>query len=436
MPSLLGAVALAALSAAEGPGGGAAERVTFDEAVRRAAGRAPQARLAADEVARAEALLVEARAGSLPTLVATGTLTRLDAERTTTALVPNANPPPDFVSKSVTAVPRDQKGAAAGLSMPRVVPGRWASWSQASLAAGVARLSEADVRRQVVLATARAYLTVIAQRRLLEVSRSAVDLARARVEFARARQQGGVGNAVDEARAEQVLAANTALLESAFAGLARAQEALGIAAGEDGPLDAAGEPTFPAPPDERAQASAESRRADVAAAGLRLELARKVERESWADWLPTLSLQAQGFLQDPPTTTVPRRGWQAQLVLSVPLLEGGFRWGQRAERAALTGEAETVSLAVGRQARSEVRVAREALGRSEAALQAARRAAGEARRVLDLATEAYRAGATNSLDLTTAQQQSRDADLALVIGEDAARNARLDLLAATGVFPP
>ncbi|HEY7725975.1 MAG TPA: TolC family protein [Anaeromyxobacteraceae bacterium] len=425
MPALLGAVALAALAAAgspaaPGPGAGP-ERVTFEDAVRRAAGRAPAARIAADEVARAEALVAEARAGSLPALSATGTLTRLDAERRQGAVV---------------VAEMHQRNATAALALPILSPGRWAQWSQASAAADVARLSEADARRQAVLAAARTYLAVLAQRRVVEVSRSALDLARARVEFARARQAGGVGNTVDQARAEQVLAANTALLENGYAGLARAQEALGIATGGDGPLDAAEEPSFPAPPDEPGLAAAESRRADVAVAGVRLELARKVERESWADWLPALALQAQGFLQDPPTIAVPRSGWQAQLVLSVPLLEGGLRWGQRAERAALAREADTARQAVGRQARSEVRVAREALTRSEAALQAARRAAGEARRVLELATEAYRAGATNSLDLTTAQQQSRDADLALVIGEDAARNARLDLLAAAGIFPP
>ena len=62
-------------------------------------------------------------------------------------------------------------------------------------------------------------------------------------------------------------------------------------------------------------------------------------------------------------------------------------------------------------------------------------ASDRARRVFELASEAYRAGATNELDVTTAQQQSRDADLAAAIAEDAVRQARLDLLAAVGQFP-
>jgi outer membrane protein TolC len=48
---------------------------------------------------------------------------------------------------------------------------------------------------------------------------------------------------------------------------------------------------------------------------------------------------------------------------------------------------------------------------------------------------AWRAGATTSLDVVDAERTARDADSAAVIAEDAARQARLDLLAAAGKFP-
>jgi outer membrane protein TolC len=124
-----------------------------------------------------------------------------------------------------------------------------------------------------------------------------------------------------------------------------------------------------------------------------------------------------------------------QLVLSLPIFEGGFRLGQLREREAIARETSTALDATLRQARSEVRVSVEAVQHQEASFAAARRASEQARAVLTLTTQAYEAGATNSLDLTTAQQQSRDADLAVVISEDAVRNARLDLLAAVGLFP-
>jgi hypothetical protein len=46
----------------------------------------------------------------------------------------------------------------------------WALWSQAGDQVDVARLDAADVRRTVAVATARAYLEVIAQKRLLETA--------------------------------------------------------------------------------------------------------------------------------------------------------------------------------------------------------------------------------------------------------------------------
>jgi len=402
----------------------AAERVTFDEAVRRALSRAPAARIAADEIARVDGLLAQARSFSLPFLGLSGSWSRIDHERrspTTRALV----------------TPEEQRGAAAVLQVPVLAPSRWASWVVASKSLDLTRVSEHDVRRQVALSAGRAYLGVLASGRAVEVTRSAVELARARLEFARARLKAGVGNALDQARAEQVLAAGEAQFETAQTGLARAREALGLATGGDGPLDAGPEPELQAPPAATGAepGAAVDRRSDVAAARARSEAAAAAARTSWADWLPSLVATAQATHQNPVVAPAQPEAWQVQLVLSLPLFEGGLRVGQLQERRAVEREAQTLLDATLRQARSEVRLAAEAAQRQEAAFQAARRAAEQARTVLSLISRAYEAGATNSLDLTTAQQQSRDADLAMVISEDALRQSRLDLLAAVGLFP-
>jgi outer membrane protein TolC len=415
-PALLLLCALAAAPATP-------ERVTFEEAVKRAMARAPAAAIAADEIARVDGLLGQARSGSLPQLGATGSWTRLDHAR-----VQRAPGQPDRL-----VTPETQRQAAATLAVPVFAPSRWATWVVAAKTLDLAKVSELDVRRQVALAAARAYLGVIAGRRAVEVSRSSVELARARAEFSRARLEGGVGNAIDEARAEQVLAAGEAQLESAQTLLARAREALGLSTGADGPLDAAADPDLAMP--AGAAPGGEERRSDVAAAQARLDALAAAARWSWTDWLPSLLATASGLHQAPAISPSQPEGWQVQLVLSLPLYEGGLRAGQLRERQALEREARTLLDATLRQARSEVRVAAEAAQRQEAAFAAARRAAEQAKAVLGFASSAYEAGATNSLDLTTAQQQGRDADLAMVISEDAVRQARLDLLAALGLFP-
>jgi outer membrane protein TolC len=57
------------------------------------------------------------------------------------------------------------------------------------------------------------------------------------------------------------------------------------------------------------------------------------------------------------------------------------------------------------------------------------------REALDLSTLAYRAGATTNLEVIDAERRARDADTQVAVAEDAARQARLDLLAAGGRFP-
>jgi len=408
------------------------EVVTFDQALQRAAQHATSAQLAAREVARAQALLTESRAGSLPLVSANGTYTRIDAGRTTTALVPSGPPVSpgvfgEVTSKTISTVPLNANNENLAVSAPLFAPSRWYQWSHSADQVDVARASERDVRRSVALTAARAYLTIVSQKRAIEVSRRAVQTAAAHFDYSRTRRQGGIGNTLDEARAEQLL----------VAGLERAQEALGLATGADAPLDAGAEPDLtggPATPDEGARA-AQERRTDVVLARERAAAAHRVVRDSWADWLPTLNLAAQVYRQSPGTTNTPSKGWQAQLILNFPLFEGGLRVGQANERSALAAEAQLQLDGTLSQARSDVRLAYQSLQHNQKALEESRLAADRAGAALAIVTQAFQAGATTSLDVTDAERTARDADGSAVVAEDAVRQSRLDLLAAVGAFP-
>jgi outer membrane protein TolC len=143
----------------------------------------------------------------------------------------------------------------------------------------------------------------------------------------------------------------------------------------------------------------------------------------------------QTFLQDPASATNPVAGWQAQLALTIPFYDGGLRYGQADERAALLSVAQAQLEGARRQARSDVRAAFEAVRCAEAASRAAREAARLAEEALSLATQAYQAGASTNIEVIDAERRARDAQTTAVIADDTARQARLDLLAATGRFP-
>jgi outer membrane protein TolC len=372
---------------------------------------------------RADALVREARAGSFPTLSGNAVGTRLDHART-------------LSSTGAVLQPAESLSANATLAVPLLAPLRWVQWSHAGDNAQIARLSAADVRRTLSIAVARAYLAVVAQQRVLEVSERAYQTAVAHYDFARRRRLGGVGNRLDEVRAGQERETTLAQAQLARSALAKAQEALGVLLAENAAVDAAPEVTLPEPPPLGAALhEAPSRRSDVKVLESRLVASEHMLRDSYADYLPLLVIQGQPFYQNPPSLTQPETGWQAQLILTVPLYDGGFRYGAHDERAALVAESQLALDGALRQVRSDVRAAFEEVAQADRALAASTQAARLAREALELATQAYQAGATTNLEVIDAERQARDADTAAAVAEDGARQARLDLLAASGRFP-
>jgi outer membrane protein TolC len=397
------------------------ERLSLAEAIQRAQARNVSIVVAIEEIQRAEALVREARATSLPTLTGNAIYTRLDADR-------------EFSGRVVAA--RDQFSANLSLSVPLVVPQRWAQWSHASTNVKTARAAAEDVRRQVAIAVARAYLAVISQKRVIDVGERALATAKAHYDYAHTRFAGGIGNRVDAVRAEQEVATDQAQVETGYAGLARAREALGVLVGDQGPVDTEDEIALAeSPAFDSAIRDATTTRRDVVASRSRLDAANQVKKDNYTDYLPFLIGTAQPFYQNPPTLVQPLTGWQAQLLLTIPLYDGGLRYGLAAEREAISNEARSQYEALLRQARSDVRLAFEMVKRAESALVAATQAARLAKSALELATAAYQAGATTNLEVIDAERRARDAETAAAVAEDSARQARVDLLAASGRFP-
>lgn len=408
-------------AAVEAPTRASRGAVTLEEAVKRAVTRNPTAEVAAQEILRAEALTRQVRAAWLPSLTANGSYTRLDDDR---------------ILNERVVLAKNQLAANLQLSVPLLAPKQWVAWARSKDNLAIARSGGVDAKREVALAAARAYLTVIAQRRVLDTAQRALVTAKAHEDYATTRLQGGVGNRLDAVRAAQERATTEVRVKGQLTALARAQEALGVVVGEDGSLDAASEPLLGAPLSvDAAIAESSTRRPDIAVQRDRVEVARKAARDSWVDYLPVLSAVAQPFYQNPPTFTQPQTGWQAQLLLQIPLFDGGARYGLADEREAVEAQARVRLEGALRQARSEVRVAFEAIRRADEALLGAREAAKLSRESLELAQLAYKTGATSNIEVVDAERRNNDAETAAAIAEDSARQARLDLLASCGRFP-
>ncbi len=143
------------LNQVEPESGPAYEKISLTEAVRRSLVRNPTAVVAFQEIKRAEALLVEARAASMPSLMANGILTRLDADR---------------IYKGSTISPKNQQAGNLLVNVPLVAPRSWTQWSEASANLDATAAGSEDTRRTLAVTTARAYLAIISLKRQVDIN--------------------------------------------------------------------------------------------------------------------------------------------------------------------------------------------------------------------------------------------------------------------------
>jgi outer membrane protein TolC len=434
------------------------ERITFDEAIQRAVANNPTIQQAAAGIVRAEAILQQAGSSTRPQLSASISATVID-------------PITRFSGASI--FPRTQTLTTAEFAVPLLTPVRWAQRNQLADQVFVSQQRAGDVRREIAVATAQAYLAIIASRRVLELNERARDNAAAHYAYANQRYEGGIGSRLNALRAQQELSADEARVEDAQLAVRRAQEALGVLIAAPGPADAAEEPVFDVPADQyvvsgfppppKASARlAEARyareggsRTEAVAAGalstvpnvdlglrpdIRLLAARqsaaeRVVSDSWKDYLPSVTGLFSPQVLAPAGLFANARSWRATALFSVPLLDSGFRRGQARERQALLDDVRAERANTERQATSEIRTAREAVAATERALARARQAAEQAAEVVRITDIAFREGATTNIEVLDAQRQARDAETQATIAEDAVHRARLELLVATGRFP-
>jgi len=395
------------------------ETVTLEQAVERAIKNNPTVAQASQDILRAEGLLQQARAATRPYLTAgLSTLVNSTERR----------------FDDVVTSPRTQATLTAQLGMPVLAASRWAAAAQARDQVEIADLSTANTRTDIAVSTAQAYLAVIAAKREVEVQQRALDTSLAHLDYARRRLEAGAGTRLNELRAGSEMATNEARLETAQLAVRRAQEALGVLIVSDGPADTAGDPVFVIPPiaDE---AGWMALRPDLRLFTAEERAADRVWKDSSKDWFPTAIATFDPQSLVPASIFSSARSWRFLVSFSAPVFDSGQRRGQKRVREASYNLARLTLTGRQIEARSEVRMAQEAVRRTERVLTSLRSAANQADEVLKITTFAFEAGATTNLEVIDAQRQARDADTNAVLAEHALRRAQLDLLTALGRFP-
>jgi HAE1 family hydrophobic/amphiphilic exporter-1 len=395
------------------------EALGFEQAINRALEKNPNVGIAAANILRAQGLMEQTRSFGRPNVTGTISNTTLDKA---------------VAFDTSVVVPRNQSTFSASVSVPIFTAARWAATAQAKDRIEIARLSTVDTRKQVAVATAGAFLQVIAQKRLVEIANRSLETARAQSDYNRKRREGGIGSRLNELRASQVASTDEMALEVFRLNLRRAQEALGVLLGEDRPIDTVGEPAFDIAPSELPD-DWMSTRTDIRVLLAEQKAAQQILKDDFKSRLPEITGMFDPQYVTPNGLFQPSKSWRLTFELKQSFYRGGGGAGLKHEREANLQTADFNLAQRQIQARSEIRAAREAVESAERVLKSARNAEGQSSEVLKITIAAFDAGASTNIEVIEAQRSARDVATALAQAEDSARLARFDLLVALGRFP-
>jgi len=397
--------------------------LTLADALLAARAQSPDLAVALERVAQAENNVQRAWATLQPTLTASGTATH----NSYSGLYVNYNAPlADVISgKAVQDVGPNAQAAnltlAWNLFNLRAFPALKTAYQQVD----VARLTETQQRRELLLQVASIYYSGLALRELAQVSQRQSRATRDHAKDAQARYEAGL---------QQLSAALRARIDflNADQETRRAQFNYAAAKSQLAALldrrDTSFELAPPAEPPEELRGAyqdliekALAERPEMAAARANEQIAARLKTDAWAQFVPTLALTAAARYNHPPVIVTGNESyWAVALSLTIPLYDGGFRYVALKDADSQLRQAKA-------QTRSQTAQIEDELRRALLDLASARALRDEADETLRAARENERLVRAQFDAGTVAQVVVSDAEAALFQSESNALQQRLSV---------
>jgi len=388
---------------------------TWEEALDLIRARSTDLRIAYDEVERAAGLTRSALAATLPTINLTGTYAYQNGNYSTPGTV---CVPPTCVLPAVNSL-----SAQGVLSQPLIAVQSWQQIRTSRANERAVQHSFDDMKRTIALNVANAIIGVVTAERVAELNRVGTRNSLERLDIAQKKRTLGAATTLDVVRAQQDVESSRATLVTGDESLRQAREALGLALGlpqqvgvtkdlkMDGLVQSAIDSCQVAPSVEQ--------RADVAAARGKLLVAKRNVDNVYYQFLPTVTASSTvaysnlyaGIPGDATTT------WNILGILTVPLWDGGLRYGSLRQMRALEDEALQNLESLRRQAIIQVEQARRDVGVAEQARVVASASRALAAETDRLTRVGYIEGQGTSLELVIAAAALREADITLALRE-------------------
>lgn len=410
---------------------------SWDEAERLLRARSTDLRSAYDDIRRAEAQSREALAGVLPTLSgsATATHTILPKIGGSSNVVDPATGN-TFLSTGVSSGGgANSYSASVRASIPLINVQTWHQIGTAHASEDASRLTYEDLERTTAAALADTIAQNVTAERVSELSRVGLRDALERLALTQAKERTGTATGLDIVRAQQDVASARSAIVANDELVRKSRESLGLAVGYTEPIG-----VLPATDLTSIETSALKacrplpdleHRPDVLAAKKSVEIAERRATEVDLGFLPTLSAGSTlGTSITDATGAEARTTWNIQAILSVPIWDGGVRYGQRREAAAIADQSATSLEALRRRNSVALAQTRRGVAVAEDTQRVAQQSRDLAFEVDRLTRAAYQTGKGTSLDLVTSATALRQAEVNLAVAELGVVQARIDNLLA------
>ena len=407
---------------------------SWREAVSLLRARSTDLKVAVDEVLQAEAQTRIALAQYLPTINGQGNYTH--------QLITNPATGAVVVAGVAIATPRSPApnvfNGGLQFSQQLINVQDFDQISINELGEDAARLSVDDQKRTLALSVANQIVAVVTAERDAEINRVGLRVALEQGAITDRKRALGAANGLDVVRAQQNIANARATLVNGDESLREARESLGLALGipeetgvapdvDVGGLaqDAASSCRMVATVDDRS---------DVAAARTKLEVAKRNLQNIWYTFLPTVA-GTSTLAAISPVGNNPNPTWSITGVLTVPIWDGGTRYGQLRNARALQDIAAQQLESLRRQAIIQVEQAQRQLVVAEQSARVAKDQRDLAAQNDQMTQLAYQTGQGTSLELVTASEAHRQAELNLALAEFTVVKARLLAMLALATCP-
>jgi outer membrane protein TolC len=296
-----------------------------------------------------------------------------------------------------------------------------------------ARMTLDDRKRTVATDVAGALVAELAAERVAELNRVGLRQALERSALAKRREELGSGSHLDAMRAEQDVDAARAAVVTGDESVRQAREALGLALGIAEPVGASPGLNIDGLVSDTGTGcklvSNVDDRADLRALRTQVDIAARGVKDVWYQFSPTVAFDST-LASSNDALAIPGTTWNIAGVLTIPIWDGGARYGELRQARAEKDEADQNLIAQHRAVVIQVEQARRAVDVAADSLRVATLAETHARQVDHMTQVGYLTGQGTSLDLVVSAGALRQAQINRALRDFDLVRARIGALLA------